>query len=426
MRRPGQLIASGAVVSPDGRHLAFVARTTRHGARATLGAFARLRRRPAAAAWNRGGVPPVLGPEQRGARLLRRGSVEASRVSTTSRRKHSPRSATGRRVGAGPRRASFSSPTVSRACSPVPELAARKPRSPCLMREREIAHQAPFFLPDGRHFLYFVLGATPETSGTYLGSLDSDDTRAPARCVVLCRIVCRTRVSALRARRQRHGASLRSRPRRRLDGAPQPIASHAYRNERRDPRRRHLCVANGILTFGGDTSMARLTWFSRDGRNVGTIQSPCTVAQSDASLPTSAMWPPTTRDRTCRSGSSISSVARRHASPRACSRSGDRAGPTSCSRRGAGGGSSDLVHRSISGRLADESLLLRTPHMKIGGNWTADNSVHRLHRLGSRGPSSICGRSRGRPHVDSVSCRAPFNEMHATGIAGRPMDRVRL
>ena len=31
---------------------------------------------------------------------------------------------------------------------------------------------------------------------------------------------------------------------------------------------------NGILTFGGDTSMAQLTWFTRDGRNVGTIRSP--------------------------------------------------------------------------------------------------------------------------------------------------------
>jgi hypothetical protein len=37
------------------------------------------------------------------------------------------------------------------------------------------------------------------------------------------------------------------------------------------------------------------------------------------------------------------------------------------------GGSADLVHRSITGGSSDESLLLRTPEMKIGGNWTDDN-----------------------------------------------------
>ncbi|MFN0096220.1 MAG: protein kinase domain-containing protein [Dehalococcoidia bacterium] len=38
-------------------------------------------------------------------------------------------------------------------------------------------HRAPQFLPDGRHFLFYVLG-TPETSGLYLGSLDGG---TPAR-----------------------------------------------------------------------------------------------------------------------------------------------------------------------------------------------------------------------------------------------------
>ena len=31
---------------------------------------------------------------------------------------------------------------------------------------------------------------------------------------------------------------------------------------------------NVILTFGGDTAMAQLTWFTRDGRKVGAIRSP--------------------------------------------------------------------------------------------------------------------------------------------------------
>jgi len=42
---------------------------------------------------------------------------------------------------------------------------------------RQTSHRAPQFLPDGRHFLFHVLG-TPEVAGIYLGSLDG---RAPTR-----------------------------------------------------------------------------------------------------------------------------------------------------------------------------------------------------------------------------------------------------
>ena len=37
----------------------------------------------------------------------------------------------------------------------------------------ELWHRHPFFLPDGRHFLY-AAGGDP-TSGVYVGSLDSPD-----------------------------------------------------------------------------------------------------------------------------------------------------------------------------------------------------------------------------------------------------------
>jgi len=45
----------------------------------------------------------------------------------------------------------------------------------------EIAHRWPRFLPDGRHFLYFVVStsnlASSEHSGLYIGSLDTDESR---------------------------------------------------------------------------------------------------------------------------------------------------------------------------------------------------------------------------------------------------------
>jgi Tol biopolymer transport system component len=37
---------------------------------------------------------------------------------------------------------------------------------------QEGSHRSPQFLPDGRHFLYSILGTNPEVSGVYVGSLD--------------------------------------------------------------------------------------------------------------------------------------------------------------------------------------------------------------------------------------------------------------
>jgi serine/threonine protein kinase len=37
----------------------------------------------------------------------------------------------------------------------------------------ELAHAFPFFLPDGKHFLYFEVVSTKENSGVYVGSLDA-------------------------------------------------------------------------------------------------------------------------------------------------------------------------------------------------------------------------------------------------------------
>jgi len=55
-----------------------------------------------------------------------------------------------------------------------------------LDRDRfDVAHRWPHFLPDGRHFLFYLVSttspATSEHSGLYVGSLDSDETRLVVR-----------------------------------------------------------------------------------------------------------------------------------------------------------------------------------------------------------------------------------------------------
>ena len=42
---------------------------------------------------------------------------------------------------------------------------------------QETAHYAPQFLPDGRHFIFYLQSARPENTGIYVGSLDSTESR---------------------------------------------------------------------------------------------------------------------------------------------------------------------------------------------------------------------------------------------------------
>ncbi|HEU4689427.1 MAG TPA: hypothetical protein VFS23_13735, partial [Vicinamibacterales bacterium] len=129
---------------------------------------------------------------------------------------------------------------------------------------------------------------------------------------------------------------------------------------------------NGILTFGGSTVMARLTWFTRDGENVGRIDSPSplhnpTISPDERYVAADASG----------SETSIWLVDLERGTPTRFSEGvlpvwGPRSSDIVFTSRRVGG-SADLVHRSILGASSEESLLLRTPEMKIGGNWTEDS-----------------------------------------------------
>jgi Tol biopolymer transport system component len=54
----------------------------------------------------------------------------------------------------------------------VPTLVTKLDRS-----RQENWHRTPYFLPDGKHFLYAVNAARREDSGVFIGSLDSNETR---------------------------------------------------------------------------------------------------------------------------------------------------------------------------------------------------------------------------------------------------------
>ena len=405
---PEHVIASGAVVSPDGRHLAFVARKRDTG-RAAI--WVRSLDAPQASVLpgTEGAFRPFWSPNSEALAFFAEGRLK--RVALGGQ---SPQTLAD--VGYRPSGGSWSPSGVilfserqSRLFT-VAETGGEKTALTMLDGEHEIAHQAPVFLPDGRHFLYFVLGPTPETSGTYLGSLESDE-----RVRLLdasCSAVSFAEPGYLLYVRDGSVMAHRFDPvRRRLDGVPHPIAS--TRTETRAEMRVGAisASANGILTFGGDTAMAQLTWFTRDGRKVGTIRSPSPlhnptispdgryVAADDSGSNMSIWVVDLERGTPTRLAEGVLPVW------------GPRGSDIVFTSRRVGG-SSDLVHRSIVGASTDESLLLRTPHMKISGNWTDDNWY--IIYTGSDPRTKLDLWTLTVADRTSIPfLQTPFNEMHA-------------
>ena len=141
----------------------------------------------------------------------------------------------------------------------------------------EIAHRWPHFLPDGRHFLFFVVSTTNPTtsehSGVYVGSLDSDETR----------VVLKTESRALYARGHlvfRAGSTLMAQPFDVSDlvvtGDPSPVATD---------------ITGGAISWGGaqfgvsqadvlvhlrgmQATNSVLSWRDREGNLLGTVGEP--------------------------------------------------------------------------------------------------------------------------------------------------------
>ncbi|HEV3216991.1 MAG TPA: winged helix-turn-helix domain-containing protein [Vicinamibacterales bacterium] len=138
---------------------------------------------------------------------------------------------------------------------------------------QERRHRWPQFLPDGRHFLYFVVSASPDHSGTYVGSLDSAERGA--------RLLDGTSSPAIYAQPGYllyvHDRMLFAQPfdltRLQLTGRPVAIVANVS-----PPRISDGAVlsaaAGGVLTFGGNGNAEHLVWFSRSGQSLGAIDTP--------------------------------------------------------------------------------------------------------------------------------------------------------
>src|SRR5439155_26276451 len=132
---------------------------------------------------------------------------------------------------------------------------------------RGVSHRWPSFLPDGRHFLYLIRAEKPEESGVYLGSLAGNSSVA----------LIRTLSQAVYAKDKfgngyllfGRGSTLMAQTfdirRLRVTGAEFPVAAMRQTSFREPMRADFSASERGVIAYGEERGIDRLTWFDRNG-----------------------------------------------------------------------------------------------------------------------------------------------------------------
>ena len=137
--------------------------------------------------------------------------------------------------------------------------------------DRQTSHRFPFFLPDGRQFVFLAQG-TPETAGIYLGSLDSAETHrltpADTAAVYLSSgWLLWVRAGTLVAQRlDLKGMALSGEPVTLADQVTSDLGSAAGAV---------TVSAAGVVAYRpGGASRRQLEWFDRSGKALGSMGGP--------------------------------------------------------------------------------------------------------------------------------------------------------
>lgn len=144
---------------------------------------------------------------------------------------------------------------------------------------KDIFHGFPSLLPDGRHFIYFRLSQKSENSGVYIGSLDAEPSEQSSKRLVATNFGPvyvppsgggSGYVLFLR------GGTLLAQPfdarRLELTGEPVPLAEHVGSFLQYGF---FSASTNGEIVYRtGAGDVARLTWFDRQGKALGTAGEP--------------------------------------------------------------------------------------------------------------------------------------------------------
>jgi Tol biopolymer transport system component len=136
---------------------------------------------------------------------------------------------------------------------------------------QETGHRWPFFLPDGRHFLYLARTLQTEGNVIYVGSLDSKETK---RLISADSNVAYAPPGYLLYARE---GALMAQPfdadKLEVTGEASPVAEHIW-HEPQYPLARFSVSSDGALVYLTGTPTLQLTWFDRGGKPLGTVGPP--------------------------------------------------------------------------------------------------------------------------------------------------------
>ncbi len=266
-------IAAGPpVLSPDGRLIAFVARTQERGDVLWVRPLDSPAARPLEG--TEGASFPFWSPDSRSIGFFADATLKRIEVQGGP-----PRALCGVSIGRG---GSWSeegtiifAPDIGDSIYRVPASGGESaPVTVLDESRRQFHHRWPWFLPDGRHFLFFARTASDETTGIYVASLDSSEQRflvaarsnaiyAPPGYLLLVRDIKTLVAWPFDAQRLE------------FTGEAIPIADPVSVN-RSVQRALVSASSNGILAYRGGalSGELRLLWFDRTGKPQGAIDEP--------------------------------------------------------------------------------------------------------------------------------------------------------
>ena len=139
------------------------------------------------------------------------------------------------------------------------------------VQPKEEAHRWPYFLPDGRHFVFLGDAPTTENHSIRLGSLDSQDTQILFSAVT--RIVYSPPGYLLYVNQGALVAQPFDPGKLKTTGEPVTIAEHVEQigdNHEFD----FSASDNGVVAYRTGSSMSQLAWFDRTGKKLGPAGEP--------------------------------------------------------------------------------------------------------------------------------------------------------
>ena len=148
-------------------------------------------------------------------------------------------------------------------------------------RPGQTGHRFPHFLPDGRHFLFYSLGA-PESRGVYVGTLGSSDTKRLFDADSAAVFAAPDRV--LFAREGALWAQRLDLPGLRPVGEPEPVSRQVAVSADQFGDVALSETAVGVIAYRAAAGTRQLRWFDRTGRQVGAIGGPDEAQPANARL----------------------------------------------------------------------------------------------------------------------------------------------